>query len=190
MRKLKTAMFGTGFMGKVHTEAISAAGQRGGRGGRGVSQAAADKFAASLWIPRATADWKSLLADPEIDAVHVCTPNVLHHPMVKAALEAGKHVLCEKPLTMNSGEARELWRWRNRRSSRICTITTAVLSRGAACPEHGGAGELGDILIANGPIFRTGCYMHGLELARQCGLERSARAMAISGRIGWTWSSI
>ncbi|MGH9629588.1 MAG: Gfo/Idh/MocA family protein, partial [Bryobacteraceae bacterium] len=44
----------------------------------------------------------------EIAAVHVCTPNALHYPVTKAALQAGKAVLCEKPLTMSSGEAREL----------------------------------------------------------------------------------
>ena len=93
MRKLKTAMFGTGFMGKVHTEAIRRLGNVEVTTVAASSQATADKFSAMVGIPRATADWKAVAADPEIDVVHVCTPNVLHYPMAKAALAAGKHVL-------------------------------------------------------------------------------------------------
>ena len=60
-------------------------------------------------IPKATADLNEVLKDKEIAAVHICTPNVDHFPMSKAAIEAGKAVLCEKPLTLSSaGEAREL----------------------------------------------------------------------------------
>ena len=49
-----------------------------------------------------------MLKDPEINAVHVCTPNALHFPMAKAALEAGKHVLCEKPLATSVEEAQQM----------------------------------------------------------------------------------
>ena len=46
----------------------------------------------------ATADWRELVTSPEVDIVHVCTPDDLHHPIASAALAAGKHVYCEKPL--------------------------------------------------------------------------------------------
>ena len=49
-----------------------------------------------------------MLDNEEIDSVHICTPNFLHYSMVKDALNAGKHVLCEKPLTITSEEAQEL----------------------------------------------------------------------------------
>jgi predicted dehydrogenase len=49
-----------------------------------------------------------MIADPRIDVVHVCSPNSFHYQMARDALGAGKHVLCEKPLTMRSGEAKEL----------------------------------------------------------------------------------
>src|SRR5487761_2074393 len=107
MRKIRTAMFGTGFMGKVHTEAIRRLGNVEVVAVAGADQADADKFAAAFDIPKA-ADWKDLLADKDIDAVHICTPNYLHYPMAKAAIEAGKHTLCEKPLTMTAAEAKEL----------------------------------------------------------------------------------
>ncbi|HLW75631.1 MAG TPA: Gfo/Idh/MocA family oxidoreductase, partial [Bryobacteraceae bacterium] len=119
------------------------------------SQATADNFAKALGIPRATGDWRELLADGEIDAVHVCTPNVLHHSMAKAALEAGKHVLCEKPLAMNAAEAREL-------------AALAKTNGLAHCVNHNlrcypqvqqmramiAAGELGEVLVVNGTYFQ------------------------------------
>ena len=154
MRKLKTAMFGTGFMGKVHTEAIRRLGNVEVAAVAGSSQATAEKFAAAMNIPTA-ADWRAVLADPSIDAVHICTPNVLHHEMAKAALTAGKNVLCEKPLTMTAAEARDL-------------VTLAEAKKLAHCTNHNlrfypvvqhvrslaGAGELGEILIVNGTYFQ------------------------------------
>ena len=155
MRKLKTAMFGTGFMGKVHTEAIRRLGNVEVTTVAASSQATADKFAAMVGIPRATADWKAVAADPEIDAVHVCTPNVLHYPMAKAALAAGKHVLCEKPLSMTSAEARELAALGEQKKLAHCVnhnlrfypVVQQIRSMIAA-------GELGDVLIVTGTYFQ------------------------------------
>jgi predicted dehydrogenase len=61
--------------------------------------ARATTFAAEHHIGRVMADYDAVLADPAIDAVSLCTPPSLHHPMAIAALKAGKHVICEKPLT-------------------------------------------------------------------------------------------
>jgi predicted dehydrogenase len=154
MRKLKTAMFGTGFMGKVHTEGIRRLGNVEVAAVAGSSLATAEKFAAAMNIPKA-ADWRAVLADPEIDAVHICTPNVLHHSMAKAALEAGKNVLCEKPLTMNAAEARELAALADANKLAHCTnhnlrfypVVQHIRSMVAA-------GDLGDILIVNGTYFQ------------------------------------
>ncbi len=63
------------------------------------SQASADAFAQTWGVPRAYAGYDRLLADPDIDIVYVATPNALHRENTCAALAAGKHVLCEKPLT-------------------------------------------------------------------------------------------
>ncbi|HKW97829.1 MAG TPA: Gfo/Idh/MocA family oxidoreductase [Bryobacteraceae bacterium] len=64
--------------------------------------------ARSLEIPDACADYRDLLARPDVEAVVVATPNFLHREIVLAALAAGKHVLCEKPLALNRGEAEEM----------------------------------------------------------------------------------
>lgn len=108
MSKINTAMIGTGFMGKVHTEAVRRLGNVEVMAVAGSSDATAKAFAAANYIPRSTGDWKTLLADKDIHAVHVLTPNVLHAPMSIEFLKAGKHVLCEKPLAMSSAEAKQM----------------------------------------------------------------------------------
>ena len=105
MRKIKTAVLGTGFMGRVHTEGIRRLGNVEIAAIAGSNDEKAKKFAAEVGVERSTGDYKTLLKDPEIEAVHVCTPNALHFPMAKAALEAGKHVLCEKPIATSLKDA-------------------------------------------------------------------------------------
>jgi predicted dehydrogenase len=73
---------------------------------RDVSRAQA--FAAKHGIPRAHDSYEALLADPDIDAIYNPLPNGLHGKWTRAALAAGKHVLCEKPFTANAAEAREI----------------------------------------------------------------------------------
>src|ERR1051326_2044528 len=107
MKKLRTVIFGTGFMGKVHSEGVRRLGNVEIAGIAASSAEKARRFADEIEVDRATGDYAELLADGSIDAVHICTPNALHFPMAKAAMEAGKHVLCEKPLAMSSAEAAE-----------------------------------------------------------------------------------
>jgi predicted dehydrogenase len=58
--------------------------------------------------PKISADWREAMADPEVDLVDICLPDHLHFPVARAALEAGKHVYCEKPFTSTAAEAAEL----------------------------------------------------------------------------------
>src|SRR6478735_10552722 len=59
-------------------------------------------------IPRITTDWRELVSDPEVDAVIIGTPNALHAPQAIACLEAGKHVLVEKPMSRTLDEAQSM----------------------------------------------------------------------------------
>lgn len=108
MRRVKTAVIGAGFMGKVHSEAIRRLGHVDIVGVAAGSAEEAAAFGQSIGVDRTTGDYKELLADSAIEAVHVCTPNALHYPVSKAALEAGKAVLCEKPLSMSASEAEDM----------------------------------------------------------------------------------
>ncbi len=105
---LNIALVGIGFIGEEHVEAI-----RRTNLGRVVALVGRDlektrRKALMLGVDKVYDDIHYVLEDKEIQVVHICTPNLLHYPMVKKALEAGKHVVCEKPLTMTSEEAREL----------------------------------------------------------------------------------
>jgi predicted dehydrogenase len=99
---LRAGVIGAGFIGPVHVEALRRVG---------VEVAAictagdrATPAAARLGIPRAFADYRDLLACPEVDVVHITAPNRFHCEMSLAALAARKHVVCEKPLAMNTAE--------------------------------------------------------------------------------------
>lgn len=83
----------------------------------------AEEAAAKYGAPGAKVytDYRELLEDPSIDAVHVLTPNVSHSEITVAALDAGKHVLCEKPMAINSEEAQRMLDARNR-SGKLLTI--------------------------------------------------------------------
>lgn len=105
MKKIRAAIFGTGFMGRVHTEALRRLGNVEVVGVAGRTHEAAQRFADAYGVDRTTEDFHEFLADPEIEVIHVCTPNSLHCHMVSAALSAGKHVACEKPLAGTVAEA-------------------------------------------------------------------------------------
>ena len=106
-RHLKAAVVGTGFIGPVHIEALRRLGIEV-TGILGSSLQGGQKRAEALRLPKAYASLDELLAEPELDAVHITTPNYLHKPMVEAAIAAGKHIVCEKPLAMDSAEGQSL----------------------------------------------------------------------------------
>ena len=108
MKRLKTAVVGTGFMGRVHLEALRRVEFVDVVAVAGRELEPAKKLGAGYGIDRAVSDYRELIADPEIDAIHICTPNASHYQMSKDALLAGKHVLCEKPLSTSVDEAKEL----------------------------------------------------------------------------------
>lgn len=151
MSRIRTAVIGTGFMGRVHLEALR---RVEGVDVVEIAATSADKArdaAEGYNVLNATGDWHNVIADPSIDAVHITTPNAAHYPIAKAALEAGKHVLCEKPLAMTVAEAAELTALAAQKNLR------AAVNHNLRCypmvqqmRRMREAGAFGDILIVQG----------------------------------------
>jgi predicted dehydrogenase len=107
MYDLAAAVVGTGFMGPVHTEGLRRLGIRV-IGILGSSEEKSRRAADALGLEKAYPNLEALLEDDEVQSVHVTSPNRLHLEQAGRCLEAGKHVLCEKPLAMTSDESAKL----------------------------------------------------------------------------------
>jgi predicted dehydrogenase len=151
MSKISVGLIGAGFMGKVHAENLRRLGNVEIAAVAASSGEKARAFGESIGVERTTGDYRVLLEDPALRAVHVLTPNALHFPMCRAALEAGKHVLCEKPFTVSVAEARELVDLAAGRDLANCIQHNLryypVVQQIRRMIEHG---DLGEILIAQG----------------------------------------
>lgn len=107
MKKIQVAVVGTGFIGPAHIEALRRLPNIEVVGLCEASMELAQQKAGVLGIEKAYV-FEEMLEDESIDSVHICTPNFLHYSQAKAALLAGKHVICEKPLATKIEEAEEL----------------------------------------------------------------------------------
>lgn len=108
MTKIPVGVIGTGFIGPAHIEAMRRLPNVEVVALADVDEATARAKAQALGVPDAYGDYRKLLARDDVQAVHICTPNYLHYEMSRQALQAGKHVVCEKPLAVESREAAEL----------------------------------------------------------------------------------
>ncbi|HJN66874.1 MAG TPA: Gfo/Idh/MocA family oxidoreductase, partial [Pirellulales bacterium] len=106
--KIAAGIIGTGFIGPAHVEAARRLGNIEFIAIAEANEELARLKAEALSIDRAYGDYRQLLADPDVQVVHNCTPNHLHYQVNKDILASGKHVISEKPLAMTSTESREL----------------------------------------------------------------------------------
>jgi predicted dehydrogenase len=106
-RGVRVAIAGTGFIGAVHARSARLAGARL-VGVAASTPQRAEKAASALGAERALASAQELVESPDVDVVHICTPNHLHVPLAEAALAAGKHVICEKPIALDSFGAQQI----------------------------------------------------------------------------------
>ena len=151
MKPIRTAIFGTGFMGRVHLEAVRRLEYVEAAAIAGRNLETARRLGAGFSIPTIAADYRDLLRDPSTDAVHICTPNARHFSMAKDALQAGKHVICEKPLATSVEQAEELVSLATRQGLRNCVCHNLrfypmVQQMRRMCED----GDLGEILIIQG----------------------------------------
>ncbi|WP_410622105.1 Gfo/Idh/MocA family protein [Amycolatopsis sp. cmx-8-4] len=145
----------------------------------------AREFATRFEIPKAYGSYQDLLADPEVDAVYVSTPHPMHQEWAIAAAEAGKHVLCEKPLTVTAADAEEVIAAARRQDVFLMEAfmyrlhpqtrrLAELISSGAIgevravdvtfsyASEDGEAARLGDLALGGGGILDVGCYCTSL----------------------------
>jgi predicted dehydrogenase len=104
--QLNAGVIGMGFIGEVHIRAIRASGNHV-HAISAVTLEEAEIAAANSNVANAMTT-KSLMADPNIDVVHICTPNVFHAELAEMAIRNGKHVICEKPLAISKADALRL----------------------------------------------------------------------------------
>lgn len=115
-KTLNIGLIGSGFMGQAHADAFRRAAMLYkdlpalpqleilANATPEMAAAAAERFG----FRRSTGDWRELVADPQVDVVDITSPNHMHHAMAMAAIAAGKHVYCEKPLSVTVAEAEEM----------------------------------------------------------------------------------
>ena len=153
LQSLRAGVIGTGFIGPVHVEAL----RRLGVTVTAICDVAdlGAKAATKLAIPQAFADYRAMLTCPDVDVVHITTPNRFHCEMSLAALRAGKHVVCEKPLAMNTRET-ALVVQAVRAARRVFAVNYNVRFYPAvlALRRLVERGELGDIIHVNGSYMQ------------------------------------
>ena len=144
-------MIGTGFMGRVHLEALRRVEFVDVVAIAGRELEPAKRLGAGFGVETVVDDYRKLLEDVTIDAVHICTPNVTHYQMAKDALLAGKHVLCEKPLSISVEEAKELVSLARERELRNCVCHNLryypMVQQIRRMREDG---DLGEVLVVQG----------------------------------------
>jgi predicted dehydrogenase len=155
--QINAGIIGTGFIGPVHIEGLR-------RNGINIvalcdlpdrARAAADRFG----IPQAFGDYHELLKSPDVNVVHVTSPNRFHCEMSLAALKAGKHVVCEKPLAMNTKETAQIVKQAKATKTTFAVnynirFYPAVLQLRKMVRD----GELGEIIHVNGSYMQDWLY--------------------------------
>src|SRR5207245_10439639 len=116
-KPLNVGMIGYGFMGRAHSNGWKRVNDFWKLNHKVVLKAACGRdeaktreFAEQWGYESVETDWKKLIARPDIDAIDICTPNNTHKEISLAAAKAGKMILCEKPLSMNTAEGEEMCR--------------------------------------------------------------------------------
>ena len=155
MRPRGVAVAGTGFIGPVHVEAVRRLGHRV-VGVLGSTPAKGRAAADALGVPAAYDSLAALLADPAVEVVHLATPNRHHLAQAKAVLEAGKHVVVEKPLAMTAAESAGLVRLAASRPTQVAAVNYNVRFYPLCLDarERVRAGELGEVFHATGSYLQ------------------------------------
>ena len=173
-------LVGPGFIAAHHIDAVRRLGFVNVLGLAGSSPTSAQAAAKKLNVPHAYSSYEDLIADPAIHVVHNTTPNHLHYPVTLAALQAGKHVISDKPLAVTAAESAQL-----ARAAREANVVNAVTFNYRGNPliqemrARIRANELGDLTFIHGQYLQdwlTDDHVYSWRLDPQKGGQSSALA--------------
>jgi predicted dehydrogenase len=152
---LKVGIIGVGGIAKTHMPGWNASPYAEVVAAADISAAYLEPFCAEWKIPRQTTDAAELINDPNIDIIDICTPNNYHAPLAIAAMDAGKHVLCEKPLAPAPADIRRMIEARDRTGKMLMTAQHFRF-RGSskAMKAEIASGVLGDVYHARSWMLR------------------------------------
>ena len=181
MEKIKVAVAGLGFIGPAHIEALRRLPNVEVVAVSDVNADDARQKADQLGVAHSYGDFSQLLQHEGVACVHICTPNFLHYEMAKAALEAGKHVVVEKPLATSSqeGPGARVARQRNRTGERD-SLQPALLPPGATdAGTMREKDELGDVYSVIGTYLQD-CLYYDTDYNWRLEPDQSGESRAIA----------
>jgi predicted dehydrogenase len=186
-------LVGPGFVGAHHIDAIRRLGFVDVVAICGRTQAQADTTAAAFGVARAYADVEALARDPMVGVVHVATPNADHGRAVRAALAAGKHVVCEKPLATSAAEALELWTLASDAQRKIGIVHAVTFNyRGNPMVQQARAmvasGEIGPVHFVHGAYLQD-WLLEPTDFSWRLEPEHGGPSVAF-GDIGSHWADL
>lgn len=153
MSQLKAAVIGCGLISKNHLKALKNVENGCCTAVCDIVEEKAREAGETYGVPKIYVDYHDVLKDPDIDVVHICTPHHIHGDMAAEALEAGKHVLCEKPMALTLKDAERMIEARNRSGKNlgIC-FQNRYNESSKYMKELLSSGELGRVIGGRGQV--------------------------------------
>lgn len=160
--KLRVGVAGAGFAGRAHIEGYKNVEDADLIAVCDVSEERAKEMAEKHGIPNVFTDYEEMLKLDELDAISVCLPNAMHRPVTVAGLEAGKHVLCEKPLANNAKEAAMMVKAAEKSGKTLAmALNFRYMGTSLTAKKMIEAGELGDVYYAKTAMLRNNAIPRG-----------------------------
>ena len=153
MRELRTAVIGCGMISKNHFKALKNVENASCTAVCDIAEDKARAAAEQYGIADVYTDYRELLENPDIDVVHICTPHHLHAQMAVDALNAGKHVLCEKPMALTEADALRMMEARDRSGKQLAICFQNRYNEASVYMKNLlESGELGTVIGARGQV--------------------------------------
>lgn len=158
---LKVGVIGVGGIARTHMPGWAASGHAEVVAGSDINPVALEEWGRLHGVAKLSTDPADLFRDPDIDIIDICTPNMYHAPQAIAALEAGKHVICEKPLAPTPREIRKMIEARDKSGKKLMTAQHfRFKGNSQAMKREIGRGVLGDIYHARSWMLRRNGFHH------------------------------